>query len=64
MFLIIFFFYARYSISLQTPSDLWDLFQKIRIRCLTDRKQKVVIDGFASNVETINAGVPQGCIYM
>lgn len=27
-----------------------------------DRQQKVVIDGFTSNTETINAGVPQGSV--
>lgn len=29
---------------------------------LFDRQQKVVIDGFTSNTETINAGVPQGSV--
>lgn len=27
-----------------------------------DRQQKVIIDGFTSNTETINAGVPQGSV--
>lgn len=29
---------------------------------LFDRQQKVVIDGFTSNTETINAGVPQDSV--
>ncbi|XP_061185471.1 uncharacterized protein LOC133193522 [Saccostrea echinata] len=29
---------------------------------LCDRQQKVVIDGFSSNHETVNAGVPQGSV--
>ena len=29
---------------------------------LCDRQKKVVIDGFLSNHETVNAGVPQGSV--